>query len=314
MPSILVTLAMTCKSLSTINLLICFFAFFFSACSFDNDQDFLYDHKASAILNDQNQLFLYKKNQAFKLLREPVNAITQHDNFIAYIDTQQRTQFFYYPVNEKTTDATLSYPFTIYKQWEQYLCYAGTDFVELSHIYKKKTETVRLPHKAKYIFLNQGRGWFVGDTMVWAYDLASAAQLFSLPLQQPFAFADFNKNYQLFVYTQDTAGLHQYIFDTNALTGTYKGKVNYQKIQHSKALRRTYETEYLQDVQMQNNSLNISGFTETVDSYHMDFQQSRLFFTRNDSLFVLHLLSNEKQFLHFPFGKIMHAEHLYYIK
>jgi len=280
----------------------------------DNDEAFLYAHKATFLINNQNKVFqCFKSNELkIKFLLENVQDGNILKENVYFLDTIHKELIVYTQPFEFKTTKKLAKPYAIISGWNTFQVLSNKNETLLEKFSKKKKESLSIAQGAEYLFCNQGRFWLVQNKKVIVYDLNTGSELETFPLQRDFEFADFNRGFNLLVYTKDSLGLYQKSFDTNAISSSNEVKVNFQKIQHTKVLTRLYETEYLKNVELNaQNQLNIPGFSEEVHSFDMDFQSSRLFYTRNDSLFVYDLLSNKKQFMLENFGTIKKGLHFY---
>ncbi len=231
---------------------------------------------------------------------------------LLFLDTVNKKLISFKNPFEISSERLLSKSYHYINGWENFQVLSNLNETLLENYHKNKKETLELTQGSQYLFCNQGRVWLVQKRKVWVYDLNTGSLQETFDLQRDFEFADYNRGYNLLVYTKDSTGLYQKYFDTNAISTGNETKVNFLRVQLTKVLTRLYETEYLRNVELNDqNKLNIPNFTEEVHSYDMDFQSSRLFFTRNDSLFVYHLNTQKKQFLKQNFGLIKKGLHFY---
>ncbi len=277
----------------------------------DNDDRFLYSLKSSFLISQTSKIFqCYEQADTLKIQPFLQNIYEGNiiENQVYFLDTTARKWLAYRVPFEMASEKSYLQNFFLISGWKSFKVLANDNEILLEN----ENQSLRIPHGAKYLFCNQGRLWAVQKRKVNVYDLKAGAALDSFPLQKDFLFADFNRGFYLFVYTYDSTGLYQKTFDTNGISTGNETKVNFQRIQHTKVLSRLYETEYLKNVELNaQNNVNIPNFTEEVHSFDMDFQGGRLFYTRNDSLFVFHVNTLKKQFLLANFGILKKGLHFY---
>lgn len=281
----------------------------------DNDEAFIYSHQSTFLINNTNQLYrciLVADTMKLKFSLENIHNGSIVNDKVVFLDTLNKKLIIFSNPFEIATERNLNKSYYLVNGWKNFLVLSNFEESLLENHNKKSKENLILPQGSQYIFCNQGRVWLIQKRKVWVYDLNTGAPIDSFDLLRDFQFADFDRSFRLFVYTQDSTGLYQKYFDTNAISAGQETRVNFKKVQHTKVLTRLYETEYLKNIEQNaQNQLNISNFFEEVHSFDMDFQSSRLFFTRNDSLFVINLNLNKKQFLKANFGSIKKGLHFY---
>ncbi len=307
---------MSCKLHSRVNnyhKILSFFSLFFllSCNGFDNDVAFRYSLKSTFLISSKSEV--YRCIDVSDSLKIEFFLSNIHDGniieeFVYFVDTNHKKLFIYKNPFETATTRNLNKPYSLVNGWKNFRVFANS----IECILEDKNQSLTIQKGGDYIFCNQGRMWLIQKRKVFIYDMTAGTVIDSFVLQRDFEFADYNRGFNLFVYTKDSSGLYQKYFDTNAISSGNETKVDFLRIQHTKVLTRLYETEYLRNVEKNlQNQLNIPGFTEKVDSYDMDFQSSRLFYTRNDSLFLFHLNTSKKQFLKANFGILKKGLHFY---
>lgn len=292
-----------------------FLSLLLSCNGLDDDSDFMYSHQSSFLINEQGKLYQFvNQNDTLKFHKTKDNIYfgSLINNSILFLDTLHHKLITYQNPLNAPTEKILNKNYYWVHGWENYLAFANQEETLLENHHAKKMESLVLPKGAEYLFCNQNRLWIIQKRKVWVYHLNTGSLIEQFDLQRDFYFADYNRGFNLFVYTQDSSGVYQKYFDTNAISTTNETKVSFQKIQHTKVLLNLYETEYLKNVELNSqNKLNIPNFLEEVHSFDMDFQSSILFYTRNDSLFVFYCNTNKKQLLIPHFGRIKKGLHFY---
>lgn len=304
--------------LLSINKIPCFLLFLATliGCDgLDDDTHFIYSHQSTFLINEQGKLYQFvSQNDTLKFhkIKENIHFGTIINNNLLFLDTLHHKLISYQKPLDLPTEKTLNKNYYCMHGWGNYLAFANHNETLLENHHAKKMESLVLPKGAEYLFCNQNRLWIIQKRKVWVYHLNTGSLIEQFDLQRDFHFADYNRGSNLLIYTKDSSGIYQKYFDTNAISTANETKVNFQKIQHTKVLLSLYETEYLKNVELNSqNKLNIPNFLEEVHSFDMDFQSSKLFYTRNDSLFVFDCNANTKQLLVPHFGKIIKGIHFY---
>jgi hypothetical protein len=294
------------------------FCILISCNGLDDDSEFRYSHKSSFLISNKQKVyrfFLTENNIKIQAFLDNVVDGTILNETVYFLDSLHRQHYSCTQPFTSLNSQNLEKPFMLIHGWEDFRVFASPNEILLEKNHKKKTEKLYILNGAQYIFCNQGRLWVAQNRKVLVYDLHTGALIDTFDLQRDFAFADFNSGYNLWVYTHDSTGLYQKYFDTNAISAGIETPVNFLKIQYSKVLTRLYETEYTKNIELSNqNKLNLPNFLEEVHSFDMDFQESRLFYTRNDSLFLYDINSQKNIFLLANFGKIQKGLHFYSVK
>lgn len=97
--------------------------------------------------------------------------------------------------------------------------------------------------------------------------------------------AGFDKNLNLRIITQDSSGYFLNMIEHNAdFIGFLDQPITYQKARYTPYLSARYGTEYLQDIFLGDEELNVSSFPDSLDHFEVDFFRGRLYGTFRDSL------------------------------
>ena len=108
--------------------------------------------------------------------------------------------------------------------------------------------------------------------------------------------AGFDKNLNLRVITRDSAGTYLNMIEHNAdFIGFQDQEISYEKARYTPYLSARYGTEFLQDLDLSGNELNLNAFPDSLDHFEVDFFRGQLYGTFRDSLSQWDLQSFEKR-------------------
>lgn len=174
---------------------------------------------------------------------------------------------------------------------EKYVIFADSATHQLGFLNTKKREIISVPTDGKpgRIIYNSEKIYVQLDSSrIALYSEPALATLATFEISKPIVEFRFNKQFQVEV-TAGTPG--DYYLSTIEANGNYLARintsVNWKKRISSPYFDQRFETEFLNNVEVKNDGrlLAIDVTTQTADNAEVNFFESKMYFSRNDSLF-----------------------------
>jgi len=258
------------------------------SCSFENDETFAYQRRAifaSWLDTTTNQMHLAELIQNQDKWKQNISSFCIQPEGI-WVGSPQNISYF-----DLVKGKEVSFPTTIVPHLmvadENYLVIADTNaqklvFHRIGNKGSKESFAVQLSQKTKGLFLKQGRAAIVGKLGKFeVYDAGSATLLTSFDYAQAIQYCAMDNLYNILIGTNLESK-----FNLNTLTPGASNQTTWDTVAASPFRNMVYETEFTGRIGQKGKTLSLTNWTEAVDKFWPDFQNSEIYFTRSDSVFA----------------------------
>ena len=159
--------------------------------------------------------------------------------------------------------------------------------------------------QANFLKYNAGKFYLIGDSTVTIYNEQALTAINELQADPTFVQVLFNRLGDLVLFSCVNDDCKQYVIDGNGDTFTANSPLdrNYQRIAISPFFKEQYGREYLDDLRLQNGTVEPIGITD-VDWMVVDYFEGNLYYEEgNNQVLNIYNLHTNRNFL-FPNGMV----------